>query len=132
MPAFEVWEDPATETRFCFSHSDENFTTGVMILQPKIELPKHNRPLAFENLLQISGRCEMRLLDEAGNLQATHTLNPGDSLRMEKGQWHIHANPFDEESATLFKAEGDITAIVEKLRETFTAIRPRNAEQQEG
>jgi quercetin dioxygenase-like cupin family protein len=120
--AFEVWEDPETQARFCFSHSDKNVTTGVMILRPGTELPKHNRPLAFENLLQISGKCQMSLFGEAGELQATHELAPGDYLHMAKGQWHMHANPFDEESATLFKAEGDITKVVEKLRETFKSV----------
>lgn len=130
MSAFEVWEDPATKVHFCFSHSDEHFTTGVMIIPPKVELTKHNRPLAFENLLQISGRCEMRLLTEDGILQATHRLDSGDYLHMSKGQWHIHANPFDEISATLFKADGDITTIVQKLRESFTQIRPQDAGKQ--
>lgn len=49
-------------------------------------------------------------------------LSPGDELRMERGQFHIHANPFDEKSYTFFKAEGDITEVMKVLRENFQRI----------
>ncbi|HKU18964.1 MAG TPA: hypothetical protein VJP80_06895 [Candidatus Saccharimonadales bacterium] len=120
--AFEVWEDPATEARFCFAHVGKDFATGVLVLKSDTELAKHNRPLAYENLLQISGVSLVTLLDDDGNVQATHELRPGTSLRMQKGQWHIHANPFDEESITQFKAEGDITEVVATMRHKFTKI----------
>lgn len=118
--AFEAWEDPATGTVFYFSHSDENFTTGVMYLPPGAELPKHNRPKAFENLIQLSGTCKMTVFDLEGDSSSEKVLQPGDTLRMEKGQYHIHANPFEEKSYTLFKAEGDITEVMKVLRENFT------------
>jgi quercetin dioxygenase-like cupin family protein len=124
--AFNIWEDPTGVARFCFSHSDGQFTTGVMILKSNAELPKHNRPLAFENLLQVSGVSMMSLLDEDGELQNSYELRPGTALRMEKGQWHIHANPFEEESVTLFKAEGDITDVIKKLEATYTQIEPED------
>ena len=122
MPAFEVWDSPDGQVRFCFSDSSSDFTTGVMILRPHTQLAKHNRPLAFENLLQIEGSCTMTLLSESSEEQTVHELKPGDMLRMEKGQWHIHANPNDTRSFTLFKAEGDITSIVENLRQTFQPV----------
>lgn len=122
MSVFETWESPDKQARFCFSHSDEQFTTGVLILQPGAQLPKHNRPLAFENLLQLSGECVMTILKDEADQGEGHTLRPGDSLRMEKGQWHIHANPFPAASLTLFKAEGDITSVMKTVRETFTRI----------
>jgi quercetin dioxygenase-like cupin family protein len=121
MSEFEVWEDPATKVRFCFSHSSTEFTTGVMIIPPNTELPKHNRPLAFENLLQVSGVCTMRVY-ENDDSENTYTLKPMDTLAMDKGQWHIHANPSQEESYTLFKAVGDITTIVGNLKNSFTRI----------
>lgn len=121
MMPFEVWKDPATGTEFCFSHSDENLTTGVMYLPPGAELPKHNRPKAFENLIQISGKCKMVVFNEDGT-SFEKVLTPGDSLRMEKGQYHIHSNPFEEKSHTLFKAEGDITEVMKVLRENFTRL----------
>lgn len=129
-PAFEIWEDPLTEARFCFSHSDESFTTGVLILKPDTELPKHNRPLALENLLQISGIAQLTLLDEKGSVEVSYDLRPGTTLHMKKGQWHIHSNPFEEESVTFFKAQGDITKIVERIRQTFTLIRLISVDQE--
>lgn len=121
MIPFEVWQDPATKVAFYFSHSDESLTTGVMVIPPKTELPKHNRPKAFENLLQVSGKCVMGVFDEDENI-TEHTLEVGSKLRMEKGQFHIHSNPFEETSYTLFKAEGDITEVMKVLRESFTRI----------
>ncbi len=93
-----------------------------MILEPGAELPKHNRPLAYENLLQLEGKCRVTLIGEDGLVESLHVLNPNDSLRMQKGQWHIHANPFDKTSLTFFKAEGDITEIVKILRETYSKV----------
>jgi quercetin dioxygenase-like cupin family protein len=90
-------------------------------LPPHSELPKHNRPKAFENLVQITGKCKMEVFDEEGG-SFEKVLNPGDMLRMEKGQFHIHSNPFDKKSYTLFKAEGDITEIMKVLRENFERI----------
>lgn len=121
MQAFEVWEDPQTHVRFYFSHSDNQFTTGVMVIPPHTELPKHNRPLAVENLVQVSGACLMKVFDE-NDVPTDHALKIGDNLSMPKGQFHIHANPNDEPSATLFKAVGDITAVVDVLRRNFTPI----------
>ncbi len=120
MIEFEAWKDPITGVVFQFSHSDENLTTGVMMLPSKSELPKHNRPKAFENLLQVAGKCEMTVFK--GDETTKHVLEPGSSLRMEKGQHHIHANPYDEPSYTLFKAEGDITEIMTVLRANFEKV----------
>lgn len=121
MTPFEVWQDPQTKVIFYFSHSDESLTTGVMVIPPKTELPKHNRPKAFENLVQVSGKCVMRVFD--GNEDsAEHTLEVGSTLRMGKAQYHIHSNPFDETSYTLFKAEGDITEVMKVLRENFVRL----------
>lgn len=123
MTPFETWKDPKTGVEFCFSHSDANFTTGIMFMPPHSALPKHNRPKAFENLKQISGRCKINVFDlEDETSSFDKVLNPGDTIRMEKGQFHIHANPYDEKSLTLFKAEGDITEIVAVLRKTFQRI----------
>ena len=119
--AYEIYEDLATGTIFYFSHSDENFTTGVMAIPPKIELPKHNRPNAFENALQISGRSIIQVFDDDGAI-TEHELSAGDTLRMDKGQFHIHANPFDEVSYSLFKAEGDISESMKFIRENYKQI----------
>lgn len=122
MSAFEVWESPDGQARFYFSHFDKIFTAGVMMLRPGAQLPKHNRPLAVENLVQVGSECQMTLLDDHDEIEEEHVLKTGDTLRMKKGQWHIHANPFPDISLTLFKAEGDITTVMAVLRESFTKI----------
>ncbi|HUB94255.1 MAG TPA: hypothetical protein VMB52_07175 [Verrucomicrobiae bacterium] len=127
MAAFEVWEDPEQEARFCFAHVGTDFSTGVLLLKSGAELPKHHRPLAYENLFQIEGRSQVILLSEEGSVEATHDLTPGTSLQMKKGQWHIHSNPFPEPSVTQFKADGDITEIVEQMRHKYTKIEPDEA-----
>ncbi|HSW99975.1 MAG TPA: hypothetical protein VLH38_02995 [Patescibacteria group bacterium] len=124
---FEMWEDPEQQARFSFAHVGTDFTTGVLILRQDTELAKHHRPLAFENLLQIEGRSQVTLLSEDGRVEATHDLTPGTFLRMPKGQWHIHANPFDEPSVTQFKAEGDITEIVATMRRHYVKVDPDEA-----
>ena len=124
MQPFEIWEDPETSVRLIFSYSDTKLTTGIMIIPPKKALPKHNRPLAIENIVQVSGRCLIKVFSEADKA-TEHILTPGTSLSMRKGQYHIHSNPYDEPSYTLFKADGDITALVQILRETFTRIELR-------
>jgi len=124
---FHMFEDPKGQARFCFSHVGKDFSTGVLLLKPDTELPKHNRPHAEENLLQLAGRCQVTLLSESGEVEATYELTAGTSVHMKKGQWHIHANPFGEPSITQFYADGDITEVVDNMRETYTAIDPDEA-----
>ena len=92
-----------------------------MVIPAEKALPKHNRPLAIENLVQVSGKCRMEVFGE-NDESSEHILNVGDKLSMDKGQYHIHSNPFNETSCTLFKAVGDITNIVEAVRNSFTRI----------
>lgn len=125
--AFEIWEDAEHQARFCFAHVSREFSTGVLVLKPDAELLKHHRPLAYENLLQISGHCQITLLSENGDVEATYDLTPGTALRMKKGQWHIHSNPFPEQSVTQFKAEGDITEIVQAMHHKLTKVEPDEA-----
>lgn len=111
----EIYELENGNAKFYFSHSDNEFTTGVLVLRPGVTLSKHNRPLAVENLTQISGKCLMTLFNE-NNESKEIELTIGEGLRMPKGQWHIHANPYEEVSVTLFKAEGDISEIMNNIR----------------
>jgi quercetin dioxygenase-like cupin family protein len=128
--AFEMWEEPKGQARFCFAHVGKDFSTGVLNMKPDTEVPKHNRPDAEENLLQISGRCQVTLYSEDGEIEATYDLTPGTAIHMKKGQWHRHSNPFPETSITQFKAEGDITGIVDKMRREYTQITPDEAQSQ--
>jgi quercetin dioxygenase-like cupin family protein len=123
MHPFEIYEDPQTGVRFYFSHSSSEFTTGVMMIPPGTALPKHNRPLAIENLVQLAGKCEMTTFDDQDR-PAVHVLVVDATLSMGIGQYHIHANPYQEASYTFFKAVGDITAIVENVRQNFVKIKP--------
>lgn len=114
--SFEIYETPDGSARFYFSHSDEKFTTGILVLQPGAALPKHNRPHAVENDVQIGGKCLMTVFDKNETTQEVE-LTAGEGVRMQAGQWHIHGNPYDEVSITLFKAEGDILEVMRLLRE---------------
>ena len=121
MKPIEIYEDKNKIVKFYFTHSNIEFTTGVMVIQPNKELPKHNRPLAVENLVQISGACKMKLFDDEINFKEI-MMKPGEYLEIPKGQYHIHSNPFNQESVTLFKAEGDITKVMEIIRNEYTKI----------
>ncbi|MFH1565287.1 MAG: hypothetical protein ABIC82_05610 [bacterium] len=44
-------------------------------------------------------------------------LKKGESIDIPPEQFHIHANPFDDVSITLWKASGDILEIIDKIRE---------------
>ena len=94
-------------------------------MQPGTALAKHNRPLGFENLMQISGRCLTTVFNEAypESIEKEVEMFSGDLVQMAKGQWHIHANPFEQESITFFKLVGDITEIMQKLREDNTKVK---------
>ncbi len=126
--AITIYETPDKKARFYFSHSDSNLTTGILVLQPGGALPKHNRPHAIENLTQIYGKCIMTLFDEKGELKEIE-LVVGEGIRMPKAQWHIHANPLNKISITLFIAQGNILDIMEHLKKINTKIetnKPKN------
>lgn len=126
--AITIYETPDKKARFYFSHSDNNLTTGVLVLQPRSALPKHNRPHAIENLTQICGKCLMTLFDDNSELKEIE-ITVGEGIKMPKAQWHIHANPYKEVSITLFIAQGNILDIMKHLRETNTKIetnKPKN------
>ena len=121
MKQIETYESQDGGVRFYFSHSDKNFTTGVMVIRPHYELPKHNRPFAIENLVQISGESIIKLFSDETNY-TEHLLKPSDNLQIPLGQYHIHANTTDIESATLFKAVGDITVVMDNIRSGYKPI----------
>jgi len=104
---------------FYIAHSNEKLSTGILILYPKTELPKHNRPVV-ERLTQIYGICLMKLYD-GENIREV-TLREEESLQISPNQYHIHSNPTDDKSITIWKAEGDITHIIEEIRRTFRKI----------
>lgn len=118
----EIYESPDGSSRFYFSWSDDKLTTGVLVLQPGAALPKHQRPHAIENDVQVIGKCLMTIFDGKDNKKEVEILE-GEGVRIPKGQWHIHGNPYDTVSVTLFKAEGDILEVMRLLRETYKKVK---------
>ena len=122
MNYIEAYEDKDKIVKFYFTHSTSEFTTGVMVIQPNKELSKHNRPFAVENLIQISSTCVMKLFIDEKNFEEK-TMTPGTYIQIPRGQYHIHSNPSDQESVTLFRAEGDITKVMEVIRKEYNKIK---------
>ena len=121
MNFIEAYEDKDKVLKFYFTYSSPEFTTGVMVIAPHKELPKHNRPLAVEHLVQISSICIMKLFTDETNFEEK-VMNPGDYIQIPQAQYHIHSNPSDQESITLFRAEGDITKVMEIIRKDYIKI----------
>ena len=96
--------------KILIAFSDKQVSVGTLNLNPKQELPRHNRPV-LESLFQIKGKCVMKFDDEE------LTLKEGESVDIQPNRFHIHSNPFDEVSVTLWKASGDIIEIISKIRE---------------
>ncbi len=116
----EVYESESGDVRFYIAYSDNKISSGILVMKPYASLPKHNRPLAIENDTQISGKCLMTLFYD--NREESVELGAGEGIQMDRGQWHIHANPFDDVSVTLWKAEGDITEILSVIRKSYRKI----------
>lgn len=120
MDKIEIYENNDSTVRFYISYSDKKISTGILVLQPNTSLSKHNRPLAIENDTQIAGSCAMTLFEE--DKEKNIELKPGKGIQIPKGQYHIHSNPFNEVSVALWKAEGDITEIIDDIRKTFKKL----------
>ena len=111
--SFELYNLPQGKIMIAFS--DKNLSVGTLELNPNRELSKHNRPV-LESLFQIKGKCLMKLFEEDGSVNEV-TLNENDSIDIPPNKYHIHSNPFNEMSITFWKASGDITEIINKIRE---------------
>ena len=49
-------------------------------------------------------------------------LKEGESLVIPANRFHIHSNPNNEKSITLWKFEGNVVEIIENIREGFERI----------
>ncbi len=96
--------------------SNKNLSVGTLEIEPKKELAKHNRPV-LESLFQIKGKCMMKLFGGDGSVKEV-VLNEGESIDIPPLKFHIHSNPFDENSITFWKASGDITEIINNIRKS--------------
>lgn len=111
---FEEYKIPQGKILIAFS--DKNLSVGALELNPGQELSKHNRPV-LESLFQIQGTCIMKFFEENGIIKEV-ILNKGDSIDIPPFKFHIHSNPSKEISITFWKANGDITEIINKIRKT--------------
>lgn len=107
--SFELYKIPQGKMTIVFSNKE--VSVGTLELDPGQELSRHNRPVP-ESLFQLRGKSVIRF-----DLQEIR-LEEGDSVDIEPERFHIHSNPFDETSVTLWKFEGDITEIINKIRES--------------
>ena len=110
--SFEPCKIP--EGNILIAFSDTNLSVGTLELDPKKELQKHNRPVP-ESLFQLKGRCKIKLFGDDESIEEV-VLNEGDSIDIPPEKYHIHSNPFEENSLTFWKASGDITEIIETIR----------------
>ena len=96
--------------------SDENLSVGTLEINPGQELLKHNRPV-LESLFQVEGKCVIKLFEDDGEIKEV-ILNKGESIDIPPTKFHIHSNPYDDISFTLWKATGDITDIIDNIRKS--------------
>ena len=114
----EIYELPQGKTTISFC--DENLSIGLLDLNPKQALAKHNRPVD-EELVQIYGSCVMKLFD-SDKLTKEVILNEGERLVIPANQFHIHSNSTGRKSITLWKFEGNIVDVIENIRNNFKKI----------
>ncbi len=109
---FEIYKLP--QGKIVFSCTTKDLNTGALYLNPHQELPKHNRPVS-EQLVQVAGTSLMKLFD-GDTLVNEVTLHENDTLTIPAKQFHMHTNPTDEVSVMMWKFEGDITQVIEGIR----------------
>ena len=108
----EIYEIP--QGKIVVAHSGKKLSVGLLVLKSNQELDKHKRPV-MEQLTQIKGKCKIRLM-EGEELVDQVILKEGDQLEIPSSQFHVHSNPFDEESVTLWKFEGNIAEVIDGIR----------------
>lgn len=102
----EVYKIP--QGKLVVSYCDKNLSIGLLELNANQELSKHSRPVD-EELFQVYGTSIVKLDKEV-------TLNEGDTIKIAANEEHVHSNPSDKKSITLWKFEGDIVEIINKFR----------------
>jgi len=106
-----------SQGKIIINKSDSNFSEGVLILNSHSELPKHNRPVD-EVLTQISGQTSIKILKDDGAIEEI-ILKEKEGFTIPKNEYHIHANPNDDFSETLWSFKGDVTEVIENIRKSF-------------
>ena len=111
---FETYK--ITQGNIMIAFSDKNLSVGILTINSKQELSKHNRPV-LESLYQIKGKCVIKLFDKNNNVKEV-ILNERESIDIPPKQYHIHSNPYDKTSITFWKASGDITKIIGDIKKS--------------
>ncbi len=104
----EVRHDPKSGTYFCIISRTPNLTELVLILPPHSYLMAQNKPIARENILQLAGRCITTL----PGLYSTYELGAGKMISLREGTMHVHWNPYDDESFSYIRLEGEISTLL--------------------
>lgn len=99
--------------KIIITKTGKDFSTGLLHLHPKSSLEKHNRPVD-EQLVQVYGTCVMRLFD--GEEFKEIKLKEGDDLLIPANKYHMHTNPFNSDSITAWRFDGDITEVIKYQR----------------
>ena len=109
----EVYEFP--QGKIAIENSDKKSSKGYLLLNPKAELEKHNRPVD-EHLIQIEGSSSIKLFknDEITEI----TMKEGDALIIPTNKFHIHSNQGNKISITMWEFPGDITSIIQNIRKS--------------
>ena len=116
---FEIYQLP--QGKIVINYSDKNLSIGLLQLNSHQALVKHNRPV-IEQLVQVAGICVMKLF-EGEKMVKEVTLHENEILTIPAHQYHMHTNPTDEISITMWKFEGDIREVLDKIRESNPKIR---------
>jgi hypothetical protein len=96
-------------------HSSKDVSVGYLELNPHSELKIHNRPVN-EELFQLVGSCEIKEF-QGDRLINTVTMDENQRYVIEANKYHIHSNPTDSKSITIWNFEGDIVDIIQDIRD---------------
>ncbi len=114
----EIYRLP--QGKIIIGFSDKKVSIGLLELNPKQELVRHNRPVA-EELTQICGNSTVKLLGKKNSVREVN-LKAGDILEIPANQFHIHSNASAKKSITLWKFQGDIVSIIDGIRNNYKRI----------
>ena len=114
----EVYKIPQGEITVNFS--DEHMSVGLLTMDSRQELSKHNRPVD-EELVQIYGSCVIKIFDEGG-IEKEVSLKKGEKLIIPKNQFHVHANSCQDTSIISWKFEGNIIPVIRDIKSNSKRI----------
>ncbi len=113
----EIYKLP--QGRIVVGFSDVNLSIGLLELHTGKELPKHNRPVK-EELTQIVGSSTIKIFNNHNIHEIA--LMEGDTLEIQPNKFHIHSNPHSETSITLWRFCGDITHVIDHIRNSYVRV----------